>query len=513
MQTQLKAEELLLGDGWSTQEFYNDSGRRAFRWTSNGLTSLHVDTSLVRRLVVRCSLPVHVTDRQVHYVMDGAPAGEVMLPKPDETDLAFDFTHSADHPVVKLALRHGTFVPHKVVGNNDYRSLGMQVFSFEVHYRDGSRGKVSIHLVNSHAQYYAILAEDRNKVAGATSVRKDSYGALHLQFDPARRTGKINMNGVLSFVGHRYGWSFVLGLLNRFHGEEGVMMDGFIDSTFRWNHLIVPPVNERNLPYDRPWFGFMHNPVLRMPEWFTSHEMQPGSFLRSPVFNASLPMCKGLYVLAKPAAEFLSGALDVPVNHVYHPTGVPEKEHMFDFDRFLGEKRRNVVQVGWWCRRFRSLYELETGYRKVFIDPHINNKQSVASLRSIESNMQRYSLTTEQKRSVEHEAFMPDQEYDVLLSKSVVFLHLYDAIANNAIIECMARGTPVLVNPLPCVVDYLGEDYPLYFKTVKEASMKLGSDQLLREASDYLKQPHISGKVHPDRFIADIQQTEIFKTL
>lgn len=510
----LKADELLLGEGWSTQEFFNDHSRRAYRWTSGEFSELYVDTAVVNRIRIRGSLPGYVTaHRRVSFVVDGREIPGQENVTEGEQFFTVDMPDTPSQPIVKVVMRTASFIPHKVVRNNDFRSLGMQIFSFALSYRDNSMREVSTHLVNSHLQYYDILKEERNKIVGAKEIRRDSYGALHLTFDQTKRTGKMNMNGVLTFVGHRYGWSYVLGLMQQFHGADGPMLDGFIDSTFRWNHLAVPPVNERELPYRVPWLGFMHNPVLRMPEWFTSHEMQPGSFLRSPVFKASLPSCKGLFVLAKPAAEFLSDILPVPVNHVYHPTGIPLPEHMFSMEKFDANPNRSLVQVGWWCRRFRSLYDVTSPYRKVFLNPHVNNKASVEALRRIEANVEKYSFSPALEKSVQQVDFMPDQMYDVLLSNNIVMLHLYDAIANNAIIECMARGTPVLVNPLPCVVDYLGEDYPFYFKTIEEASKKLGSRQLISDTHEYLRTSGVADKVKPETFLRDLQATDIFKSL
>jgi len=510
----LKSDELLLGEGWSTQEFYNDHGRRAYRWTSGGVSELYVDTALVKRIRIRASLSGYVrASRKVTLEVDGlvVVAEDNVIDGERHFDVAMPVQPS--RPQVKVVLRSACFVPHNVVNNNDFRSIGMQVFSFTVEYKDGSSREVGIHVLNNHAQYYHILAEERSKVAGATDIRRDSYGALHLTFDPAKRTGKMNMNGVLTFIGHRYGWSYVLGLLERFHGTEGPMLDGFIDSTFRWNHLAVPPVNERQLPYQQPWFGFMHNPVLRMPEWFTTHEMQPGSFLRAPTFHASLPTCKGIYVMSKPAAEFLGNVLPVPVNHVYSTTGVPAPEHMFSMEKFDANAERSIVQVGWWCRRFRTLYDLQSPYRKVFLNPHLNNKASVAALRDIEANTQQYKLSEEQTASVHCQDFLSDQDYDILLSNNLVMLHMYDAIANNAIVECMARGTPILVNPLPSVVDYLGVDYPFYFKTIEEANKKLGSRTLIAETSAYLRTSGVADKVKPETFLRDIQASPIFQSL
>jgi Polysaccharide pyruvyl transferase len=59
--------------------------------------------------------------------------------------------------------------------------------------------------------------------------------------------------------------------------------------------------------------------------------------------------------------------------------------------------------------------------------------------------------------------YVPNDVYDVLLTKNVVFLHLVDGAAINTVIECFVRNTPMIVNRHPAVVEILGEDYPLYY--------------------------------------------------
>ena len=63
-----------------------------------------------------------------------------------------------------------------------------------------------------------------------------------------------------------------------------------------------------------------------------------------------------------------------------------------------------------------------------------------------------------------------NDDYDMLLSKNIVFIHLINASAVNTIIECIVRNTPIIVNRLPATTELLGEHYPLFYNTVEEAS-------------------------------------------
>jgi hypothetical protein len=60
-----------------------------------------------------------------------------------------------------------------------------------------------------------------------------------------------------------------------------------------------------------------------------------------------------------------------------------------------------------------------------------------------------------------------------------------DSAANNTILECIIRNTPIIVNKLESVVEYLGKDYPLYFNHLDEIPSLLNNEKIL-EAHQYL---------------------------
>ena len=85
-------------------------------------------------------------------------------------------------------------------------------------------------------------------------------------------------------------------------------------------------------------------------------------------------------------------------------------------------------------------------------------------------------------RKVERRLFRPDRvigrclltagRFDEVLSDNIVTVELFDASANDVVIECTARGTPLVVNRHPAAVEYPGESYRvrhsiLAFSTVR----------------------------------------------
>ena len=78
---------------------------------------------------------------------------------------------------------------------------------------------------------------------------------------------------------------------------------------------------------------------------------------------------------------------------------------------------------------------------------------------------------------------LSDQGYDILLSKSILFLDLLDASAINTLLEAIVANTPVIISRLPAVEEYLGSGYPLYFNDMSEIVL---TDDLITAAHQYL---------------------------
>jgi hypothetical protein len=71
-------------------------------------------------------------------------------------------------------------------------------------------------------------------------------------------------------------------------------------------------------------------------------------------------------------------------------------------------------------------------------------------------------------------------EYDELLTKNIVFVDLFDASANNTVLECIVRNTPIVINKINSVVEYLGEAYPLYFEDISQINSLLTLENITK---------------------------------
>ena len=113
--------------------------------------------------------------------------------------------------------------------------------------------------------------------------------------------------------------------------------------------------------------------------------------------------------------------------------------------------------IGRYLRKFQDIYDLpvpmgfQTYLLKLFDDERCNRLQLRIAVNETVNCVER----------------QPSDNCDDLLSQSLVFLSL-------TVVECIAR-TPSLVNRLPDLEEYLGVEYPLFYKSLNEAARSMKS--------------------------------------
>ena len=302
---------------------------------------------------------------------------------------------------------------------------------------------------------------------------------------------------------HRFGWSRVLCSLEPLHHQKGVLLDAFIERKFCWGSS---PGEARNnpTPYREPWIGFIHVPP-RVPQWF-QYEQAPQSIFATQLWQESYKSCLGLFCLSKYHLDWLKKRLNIPVVNLFYPTETPEKK--FDFEKFVSNDNPQIIQIGWWLRRLNSIYYLPTSkIRKAIL---LKNEPQIPSLINKEREIFNLSLND---NSVEKINYLKNEYYDDLLMQSIVYLDLYDTSANNVIIECIVRNTPILINPLPAVKEYLGEDYPFYFNDRSEAAKKVDDLGLIKATHKYLQNHPIKEKLTLEYFVKSFAESKIYNLL
>jgi hypothetical protein len=231
--------------------------------------------------------------------------------------------------------------------------------------------------------------------------------------------------------------------------------------------------------------------------------------LASSPMRESLPYCRGLFVFSRYLGSWLSERIDCPVSVLNHPTETPDPK--FDWKRYVVNKQKKILQVGYWLRKMHSIKHLDARrFKKVWIVPHDYALEK--------RNLEALAIDGFDGNGIEcigdYEEWnrVNDLEYDELLAENIVFMDLYDSSVNNVVVECIVRNTPVLVNRLPAVLEYLGGGYPLFFDNLDEAARKIENDYLIREAHEYLAGMDKS-PFGVEAFLDSLIGSEVYKSL
>lgn len=348
------------------------------------------------------------------------------------------------------------------------------------------------------------------EVSDKNIVNVGLYGEMFIETTRNNHAGKININNnQIAFYSHRSGWDYVMTQMFGYHNDNGIMFDGFLENAFAWRKEEY--IKNKIIPYKKPWIGVFHNPPNMKP-WFTDNASCANMMVNDRYFIESLRSCKGLYVLSEYHARYLREVIKrVPINVLYHPTEIPDV--LFDFDNFIDNKEKKLYNIGWWQRKLNSFYQLESPFTKIRLLPNNRCSETIERLSRIERAIYNINLSQKQIDSVNLVNHIENDIYDIELSKNIVFLDLYDSSANNAIIECIARGTPILINKHPAVIEYLGENYPFYYHDYKEAENKLNNLDLIQETHQYLTNPQIVNKIKIETFLQEFERSSIYNSL
>jgi hypothetical protein len=298
-------------------------------------------------------------------------------------------------------------------------------------------------------------------------------------FTPAR---KFNAGSLAPWGHHRGGWKFVCRLIvEHLHCEDGVRFIGSVEDEVAERRIIA-----------EPWVGFIHQVPKHDLKWFPDLER----LLKDEYWKASAQNCLGLFVLSTYVREYLQDAgCEIPVARILYPAEPTDR--LFSLERFFARSPRRIISGGEFLRNFQSFFDLKApGFAKqLLVHEGFKWKTVVAN------------------DSVELLGRVSDDEYDALLEDSVVFLNLRDAPANTTVVECIVRNTPILINRLPGIVEYLGEDYPFYYASLEEAEAKLQQPALIREASQYLSTSPMTSALTGESFLAALQNSAIYRSL
>jgi len=382
------------------------------------------------------------------------------------------------------------------------------------------------------------------------------YGSLNVTEDSFIG---LNCDNMLSIPEHRSGWNHVKDLCMRhLHKTGGYYLVDFVESIWGWkassdpdalkdvyfankthyvtrDHVkflrgteyvrltdrtvvywnglewvesadVEPEEVDRASPFgiiQEPWVGIVHNPT-RMPKWF-DFVNSPQELVKNVDMQRSLQYCRGLIVFSEYLKqELLSlGGWPCEIHVVYHPTEPCEvkfsSRSLLLFSACVRHVHKHrLVQVGYWLRRLSSIWEVDVpnGWTKHWIN------RAEHGFRCLEAELYNEHLVEKIVLNPDVKVHsLSDADFDRFLGRSIMFIDLYDSSCNNTIIEAIVRHIPIVTRRLPATVEYLGEDYCLFFDTLDEIPDLLDDENVIMRAHAQLRSLERSGRYYADHFV------------
>jgi len=322
-------------------------------------------------------------------------------------------------------------------------------------------------------------------------LNTNSFGGHNFWLCDPNWKERIYKNNIIQFIippkvdeafnEHRGGWETIKNSLKKnelYNTNSKYLFYDMLDIQFLFNKGTI--INEK-------WCGILHcTPIT--PHYLNFINMS--NIFNNENFIISLKNCLGIITLSPYLSNYFKNKfkqLNIKIN-VYtlkHPT-ITNNIPQFNYINFVNSNNKKIIQLGQQLRKVSSIYLL----------PHIPNYSKIWLTGTKQFNKLKQFLTHETSMyNINPQLINLTQipmlyltnydDYDRLLTTNIVFMDLYDAAANNAIVECIIRNTPIIVNKIPGVVDYLGDKYPLYYNNLEEVP-KLLTEENIFTAHQYL---------------------------
>jgi hypothetical protein len=314
-----------------------------------------------------------------------------------------------------------------------------------------------------------------------------------------------------------------------------LFLDTYLDRTFHWDYNYLKAKGQ--VPYTKKWIGFLHHTFDETYSVYNSTSLfKNADFISSlphcqGIYVLSYYMknltANALYDISQEFGD------NIPVYALIHPTQLVSEDKLWTRQAFLDNEDKKLIQIGAWMRDMYAIYRLPdmTQYfglnKAILVGPKMENYVIPSNFFNIFEQQEDTSPTepfesdeidTDQlfdpsdptapqyytqgticrdvntqdfagnrfvkgvheylKRAVnavEVVSQLNDDDYDSLLTQNIVYVQLYDSSAINTLVECIVRNTPIIVNPLPSIVEMLGPRYPWYYDQNTDSPAKFAS--------------------------------------
>jgi hypothetical protein len=323
------------------------------------------------------------------------------------------------------------------------------------------------------------LRFSQESVSGNNPLGGHNFFIANNKLNISYKTLKLTTNNnYYNTVAHRGGWKSVINyglqsqVITKLNISKGYYFIDCCEKYFLWD----------NFDINKPWVGIIH--ITPHPPKYIDSVLHINSLFSCDNFKNSLSSCKGLFVLSKYQLEWIRNFITYKlpkITMLYHPT--ERLSNMFDLHLFISRTDLfNIVLLGQQLRRITDLLNIKSGIinKKIWLSGILNKQKRTDFLQSFISGL---NLNPKTLVDFNNEIDMPYldnfEEYDELIQSSILVMPLFDAAANNSILECIISNTPIFVTRCYGTVEYLGSEYPMFFDDINELNILLSDRQTL----------------------------------
>lgn len=281
---------------------------------------------------------------------------------------------------------------------------------------------------------------------------------------------------------HRYGWKSVIDslklnnvIVNDYSISDFDLID-CMEEYFIWN--------KRNKNPSRPWYGVIHY-CDKLPKFYRTYETLDGIFRN---LYPSLINCKGIITLSSESKNHVEERLkkinsSVSVYSLKHP--ITKIHNQFDLHNFMNKDNYKIIQLGKQYRRVSDIYIINSSYEKMWLS---GAKDKLVNINLLQRECEFLKIHPVNNVNCYYTKTL--EEYDELLLNNILIIPLWNASANNSILECMQSNIPAFVTRLHSVEEYLGPDYPMFYNNIQDIEPIINDKSMLynkyKETYNYL---------------------------
>lgn len=267
---------------------------------------------------------------------------------------------------------------------------------------------------------------------------------------------------------HYYGWGYIIDQLKSTTdlSTDGIVLDSFVDSYF-WS---------QKKAITTPWIGIVHSAIKHQPTREKGFSID--RLIELPEMQESLAYCQGLITLTKHTQNYLQSKVDLPIYHTFLPRKL--ETNFFDIEAYFSNPI--LRHSGFELRDVSKFFLLETSLHKELDVGQRHNFDLILN----ELNYHNVHITQGNVKILTD--FLPNDRYIKKFTSTIGFAYYYDCGASHSITEHIASHSPIVINKIPPIVEYLGEDYPMYYEKIcNNLDLFLKDRTFIQATVDYLR--------------------------